>query len=287
MRCAVSIPNFGVGLTAAGVGDLAATAERAGWDGFFLWDHLWAFSPGPVDVVDPWISLAVAAVRTTTIRLGTAVTPLPRRRPVKLAREVTTLDHLSGGRVTLGVGSGSFPFEWEYCGEEPDPRIRADMLDESLALLAELWTGEPVRHEGVHYRVAGPEWSGVAHPPPVQRARVPVWVAGTWPGGRPFRRAARWDGVMPMRADGGWTPADTADVVALVMQHRTSTEPFDVAVPGESTPHDGALLEGQAAAGATWWVEAVHPWRFGYQDGGRWPTAQMHDRIAAGPPVVR
>lgn len=288
MRCAVSIPNFGVGLSARTVGDLAASTEAAGWDGFFLWDHLFAFPPGPVDVVDPWIALAVAATRTSRIRLGTAVTPLPRRRPVKVAREVTTLDHLSSGRFVLGVGTGAMPFEWEYCGEEPDPVVRGDMLDEHLELLTRLWSGEVVHHEGAHYRVAGADWDGLAHPPPAQGGRVPVWVGGTWPGGRPFRRAARWDGVLPMRVDGRWTVADTADVTAFVRRHRVGDAPFDVAVPGESDPDDGGAgdaVRAHAAAGATWWVEAVHPWRFGYEDGGPWPARAMAARIAAGPPV--
>lgn len=290
MQCAVSIPNFGVGLSALAVGDLAASAEAAGWDGFFLWDHLFAFPPGPVDVVDPWIALAVAATRTSRIRLGTAVTPLPRRRPVKVAREVTTLDHLASGRFTLGVGTGAMPFEWDHCGEEPDAAVRGDMLDEHLELLTRLWTGEVVRHEGAHYRVAGDDWGGLAHPPPVQRPRVPVWVGGTWPGGRPFRRAARWDGVLPMRVDGRWTVTDTADVTAFVARHRVVDAPFDVAVPGETDPGDPAAgdeVRAHAAAGATWWVEAVHPWRFGYEDGGAWPAREMAARVAAGPPVRR
>ena len=293
MRFAVSMPNFGTGLDAAAVGDAAAAAEAAGWDAFYLWDHTLAFVPGPVDLVDPWIALAVAATRTTRIRLGTSVTPLPRRRPVDLARQVVTLDRLSGGRVTLGVGIGSMPFEWQYSGEEPDMAVRGDMLDEGLDVVTRLWSGRPVRHEGTHYRLAGPDgWAALHHPPPVQQPRVPIWVAGTWlgdghGGGRPVRRAARWDGVVPMRLDGRWEPADTAGVVRVVVRHRGSVEGFDVAIPGESAPdRPEPTLDAHADAGATWWVEAVHPWRFGYADGGPWPGAAMADRIAAGPPRV-
>ena len=290
MQCAVSMPNFGVGLDAAGVGDAAAAAEAAGWDAFFLWDHTLAFMPGPVDLVDPWIALTVAATRTTRLRLGTAVTPLPRRRPVDLARQVVTLDRLSGGRVTLGVGSGAMPWEWDYSGEEPDAVVRGDMLDEGLDVVTRLWSGQPVRHEGAHYRLAGPDgWGALHHPPPAQQPRVPVWVAGTWlgsgSGGRPLRRAARWDGVMPMRIDGRWEPSDTAGVVAAITRHRGALDGFDVAVPGESEAGSpGSTLAPHAEAGATWWVEAVHPWRFGYTDGGRWPAQAMLDRITAGPP---
>lgn len=113
LRFAISTPNFGTGLTAAGIGDLAALAERSGWDGFFVWDHLFAFESGPVDVVDPYVALTVAATRTSHITLGPAVTPLPRRRPQVLARQTVSLDVLTGGRLVMGVGSGAFPFEWD------------------------------------------------------------------------------------------------------------------------------------------------------------------------------
>jgi alkanesulfonate monooxygenase SsuD/methylene tetrahydromethanopterin reductase-like flavin-dependent oxidoreductase (luciferase family) len=285
MRFGVSLPCFGVGVDANLVADWAARAERAGWDGFFLWDHLFAFAPGAVDVVDPWIALTAAACATTRIRLGTLVTPLPRRRPVVVARQTATLDRLSGGRLVLGVGIGAGPFEWDYCGEVADPGLRGSMLDEHLDLLNRLWSGEPVHHEGTHYRVAGPQWSAVCYPPPLQQPRIPVWVGGTWPGSRPFVRAARWDGVVPMRMDGRWEVADTADVVARVRSLRDRDTPFDVAVPGESDAGDPRRLEGYAEherAGATWWVEAVHPWRFGWTDGGGWPGAAMQERIVAG-----
>src|SRR5215211_2819525 len=153
MRFGVSLPNFGSGVDAAAVADWARAAEAAGWDGLFLWDHLFAFAEGPVETVDPWIALTAAACATSTIRLGTLVTALPRRRPVVVARQTVTLDRLSGGRLVLGVGVGAFPFEWEYCGEEPDQRVRGDMLDEHLEVLASLWSGEPVRHRGAHYRL--------------------------------------------------------------------------------------------------------------------------------------
>lgn len=287
MRFGVSVPCFGTGLDAALVARWARTAEDAGWDGFYLWDHLWAFAPGPVDVVDPFISLTAAACSTTRIRLGTLVTPLPRRRPLVVARQTVTLDRLSGGRLVLGVGTGGGPFEWEYGGEEPDPVVRGAMLDEHLELLDRLWTGRPVRHEGRHYRVSGPEWEGVCHPPPLQQPRIPVWVGGTWPGRRPFARAARWDGVVPMRLDGAWEVADTASVAERMRVLRgDDPSAFDVAVPGESEPSDDARASRFAEheeAGATWWVEAVHPWRYGYGDGQPWPLGAMEERIAAGP----
>ncbi|MFM6847642.1 MAG: LLM class flavin-dependent oxidoreductase [Terrabacter sp.] len=294
MRFAVSIPNFGPGLGAALVGDWAAEAEAGGWDGFFLWDHLLAFDPGAIDVVDAWMALAVAATRTSRVRLGTMVTPLPRRRPVKLAREVTTLDRLSGGRAVLGVGIGAMPFEWDYLGEESDLRRRGQMLDEHLELLERIWSGEPVDHAGEHYRASGgpsaSTWKGVFHPTPVRGGRVPVWVAGTWPGTRPFRRAARWDGVVPMRVDGAWEVDDTRAVVAYIERHRGREVgrdgAFAVVVAGETDPADAARRERFAAheaAGATWWVEGVHPWRYGWKAGDPLPEARMRGRLQAGP----
>jgi alkanesulfonate monooxygenase SsuD/methylene tetrahydromethanopterin reductase-like flavin-dependent oxidoreductase (luciferase family) len=132
------MPCFGNGVDAALVAEWAVVAETAGWDGFFLWDHLFAFAPGPVDVVDPWIALTAAACATQQIRLGTLVTPLPRRRPLVLARQSVTLDRLSHGRLVLGVGTGGGPFEWDYCGEQADPAVRGAMLDEHLELLQRL-----------------------------------------------------------------------------------------------------------------------------------------------------
>jgi alkanesulfonate monooxygenase SsuD/methylene tetrahydromethanopterin reductase-like flavin-dependent oxidoreductase (luciferase family) len=284
VRFGVSLPCFGNGVDAAVVAEWATVAEAAGWDGFFLWDHLFAFSDGPVDVVDPWISLTAAACATSRIRLGTLVTPLPRRRPVVVARQTVTLDRLSGGRLTLGVGTGAFPFEWDYVGEESDHRLRGEMLDEHLELLDRLWTGGPVHHQGRHYRTAGPDWSAICYPPPVQRPRIPVWVGGTWPGTRPFDRAARWDGVVPMRWEGQWEVADTAAVAARMRELRGSLAGFDIAIPGEAVSSDPARRELHAAhadAGATWWVEAVHPWRDDLSDGD-WVSAARR-RLEAGP----
>ncbi|MGY1808019.1 LLM class flavin-dependent oxidoreductase [Blastococcus sp. SYSU D00669] len=285
MRFGLSLACFGDGVDAAVVAEWAVAAEQAGWDGFFLWDHLFAFGPGPIPVVDPWIALTAAACATTTIRLGTLVTPLPRRRPVVVARQTVTLDRLSGGRLTLGVGTGAFPFEWEYVGEEADHRTRGQMLDEHLTLLDRLWSGEPVHHEGRFYRAGGPAWSAVCHPPPLQRPRIPVWVGGTWPGTRPLVRAARWDGVVPMRLDGRWEVADTAAVAERMRTLRADPAPFDLAVPGESDGADPARHDvhaDHARAGATWWVEAVYPWRADLPSGLPWPSAARH-RIDQGP----
>jgi alkanesulfonate monooxygenase SsuD/methylene tetrahydromethanopterin reductase-like flavin-dependent oxidoreductase (luciferase family) len=298
LRYGLSMPNFGEGIDAGEIAGLAREAEEAGWDGFFLWDHLLAFSPGPVPVVDPWIALAAAATSTSRIRLGPMVTPLPRRRPVKLARESASLDHLSGGRLVLGVGIGAMPYEWDYLGEEPDMRVRGAMLDEGLEVLTGLWTGEPFGHRGEHYRIGGEspdeDWRAVFYPPPLQRPRIPIWVAGTWPAKPPFRRAARWDGVFPMKAEGRrilpMTPQDVRDVTRYVAEHRVNEGPCDDDVEGETPGGDRAageeILVPYEEAGLTWWVESIDPWRFGWTESRPWPTAEMRARVLQGPPEV-
>lgn len=188
LRSALWLPLFGELADPVAVARLAAEAEEAGWHGFFVWDHLsWR---APVrEVADPWVTLSAVAAATERLRLGPMVTPLARRRPVKVARETATLDRLSNGRLTLGVGLGSDQFggEFSLTGEEPDERRRARMLDESLDILTAAWSGEPVHHHGEHYTVDGMRFL----PRPVQRPGVPVWVAGFYGKPRPLRRAAR------------------------------------------------------------------------------------------------
>jgi alkanesulfonate monooxygenase SsuD/methylene tetrahydromethanopterin reductase-like flavin-dependent oxidoreductase (luciferase family) len=264
MRYAVNVPNFEEYSDVRAVAALAADAEAAGWDGFFVWDHLAFVKALRLRIADPWILLAGVALATERLRLGPMVTPLARRRPWKVARETVTLDRLSGGRLTLGVGLGEPP-EDEYgsFGEPTDPRVRAAKLDEGLEVLTRLWSGETVSFQGRHYQVDQVAFQ----PTPVQRPRIPVWVAGAWPRRGPLRRAARFEGSAPLKLDpdGELAPLDPGDVRGLlevVGEYRTSTEPFDVAVGG-ITPDDPAAAREQltalAEAGTTWWQESVDP----------------------------
>jgi alkanesulfonate monooxygenase SsuD/methylene tetrahydromethanopterin reductase-like flavin-dependent oxidoreductase (luciferase family) len=198
MRYAVNVPNFEDYGDARTVAGLAADAEAAGWDGFFVWDHLAFVKAWRLRIADPWVLLTAVALATERLRLGPMVTPLPRRRPWKLARETVTLDRLSGGRLVLGVGLGEPP-EDEYgsFGEPTDPVVRAAMLDEGLEVLTRLWSGETVSFQGRHYRVDQVAFQ----PTPVQRPRIPIWVAGAWPRPGPLRRAARFDGSCPLKVD--------------------------------------------------------------------------------------
>src|SRR5215217_2017806 len=153
MRFGVFLPNFGPFGDPDGLVNLALAAERSGWQGFFIWDHIQLDgSAGPI--VDPWVALTAVAAATSTLRIGTMITPLARRRPWKVARETVTLDRFSGGRFTLGVGLGE-PAQDEFgsFGEPTDPKVRAAMLDEALEVLTRLWSGETVSFAGRHYRV--------------------------------------------------------------------------------------------------------------------------------------
>ena len=208
------------------VAELAARAEQAGWDGFFVWDHLTYRAPVNA-VADPWVTLAAVATATNRLALGPMITPLPRRRPHKLARETVTLDRLSGGRLVLGVGIGSDrsgEFDPERFGEEGDPRARARLLDEGLERLQAYWEGEFA-------------------PRPVDR--IPVWVAAKWPNRRPLRRAARFDGLFPVDLPGPEALAELADEVRAL---RRAQDRFDLVV----TYPPGTDPEPWEAAGATW-----------------------------------
>ena len=168
MKCGISISNFGVTAKPQDYSKLAKAAEDSGWDGFFLWDHL-NFGRG-TNILDPWILMAVVAQTTEKMTIGTAVSPLPRRRPQKIASEVVTVDALSEGRLVLGVGLGWPPKEFEAFGEVSDKRVLAQKLDESLEILQGLWSGETYSFKGKHYIVE----KFRLHPPPVQKPRVPI-----------------------------------------------------------------------------------------------------------------
>jgi alkanesulfonate monooxygenase SsuD/methylene tetrahydromethanopterin reductase-like flavin-dependent oxidoreductase (luciferase family) len=252
VRSGLSLPLFDELSDPLVVARLAADAEAAGWHGFFVWDHLrWE---APVRrVADSWITLAAIAYATERIRLGPMVTPLPRRRPVKVARETATLDVLSGGRLTLGVGIGEDRFgrEFSKTGEQLDDRARGQMLDEALEILTAAWSGEPVHHQGDHYTVDDVEFL----PRPVQRPGVPVWIAGFRGNAKPIRRAARHDGFFPVNLE---HPDELAEVVATVTELRQdSSAPYDFVV---SLPV-GVDPDPWEQTGATWWLRSFDPER--------------------------
>jgi alkanesulfonate monooxygenase SsuD/methylene tetrahydromethanopterin reductase-like flavin-dependent oxidoreductase (luciferase family) len=246
MRFAICLANIGSYSDPRVAVDVAATAEEAGWDGLFVWDHL-AFVWGP-PAGDPWVTLAAIAARTDRIRVGTAVTPVARRRPHVLAQQVATLDVLSGGRVIFAAGLGGSPSEFGKFGEPTEPRTRAEMLDEGLELLRAFWAGEQVRHHGAHYTVDGVTLA----PTPVQ-GRVPIWIGGN--RAPSLRRASRWDGWLADSVAPTGSPLTPDDVVRSIGAIGRDDEKFDVAVLGESDRSDPAAY---ARVGATWWLENIH-----------------------------
>jgi alkanesulfonate monooxygenase SsuD/methylene tetrahydromethanopterin reductase-like flavin-dependent oxidoreductase (luciferase family) len=286
MRFSINIPNFGDFADATVVARVAAEAEAAGWDGLFVWDHVVHHKNNGRSFGDPWMLLTAAALATERIKLGTLVTPVARRRPQQLARQVATLDNLTGGRVVLGAGLGG-PIEDEYgaFGEPTDPKLLAERLDEGLHLLDRYWSGERVMHEGSHFEV-----DDVALlPTPVQRPRVPVWIGGFWPHRPPMRRAARWDGAVPLflSAKHGHIPPvdEVRDLVAYVGAQRDSdsNRPFEI-VLGGATPSDDAearhALGPLVEAGATWWDERQ------IQNDRITELDPVLRRIDAGPPTL-
>lgn len=196
MQYALGLPNGGAWGDARTLAELARLAEESGWDGVFLEDYIVWQSQPDVPTYDPWIALAAMAMRTERIRLGTHVTALARRRPWKVAREAVTLDHLSNGRIILGVGLGDTgesvgsDISFTHFGEVAEARQRARMLDEALEVISGLWSGEPFSYEGQYYQVKEVTFA----PRPVQTPRIPIWVGGGWPLKGPTQRAARWDG---------------------------------------------------------------------------------------------
>jgi alkanesulfonate monooxygenase SsuD/methylene tetrahydromethanopterin reductase-like flavin-dependent oxidoreductase (luciferase family) len=256
-------------------------AEEAGWDGFFLWDHLlWDEPEG--HVADPTVVISAVAARTERIRIGIMVNSLARRRAAKVARETATLDVLTAGRLIVGAGLGTLSSEFTALGESGDPRVRAARLDESLLLLDALWTGQPVTFHGEYLTAVGVTML----PRPVQRPRIPIWCGGRWPNKGPFRRAARWDGVMPIHTGYGlgetMPPAELGAILAYTQEHRKETGQFDVALEGRTDgwapDHGGQLVVSYVRAGLTWWIEALGWWR-------GTPSDAMN-RIRQGPPAV-
>jgi alkanesulfonate monooxygenase SsuD/methylene tetrahydromethanopterin reductase-like flavin-dependent oxidoreductase (luciferase family) len=280
MRYGLDIPTTGEYADAGLLAELAFEAEQAGWDGFFIWDVMFAEGNADVPAADPWIALAAIAMRTSRIKIGALLTPLPRRRPWQVARETATLDRLSGGRLVFGAGSGYQALDFTPFGEDYDPRIRAEKLDEGLEVLKGLWSGKPYSFQGKHYSLQQAQLL----PVPLQSPRIPVWLSGGWPRRKPLQRAARWDGVYLMTVNQATnellTPGEVREAVSYIQSLRESDEPFDIAVNGE-TPGDSRrgseIVRPYEESGATWWVEYV---------ASRETLKEYRQRIRQGPPKV-
>jgi alkanesulfonate monooxygenase SsuD/methylene tetrahydromethanopterin reductase-like flavin-dependent oxidoreductase (luciferase family) len=279
VRHAVFLPPFDDLAEPPVLVDVARLAEDRGWDGVFLWDHVQRAEVRPV--ADPWICLAAVAATTSRILLGPMVTPLVRRRPQKLAREVVTLDRLSGGRLVLGIGLGvDSGRELSAFGEVVDAAERGRMLDEGLEVLCGLLSGEAVHHAGPHYTADGVRFL----PTPVGPGGVPMWLAARTTARAPLRRAARHDGVFFIENG----PEAIAEMLGWVGEQRralgrggdSGLEGFDVAAAGPGIGGGDARDDHDpdrfAAAGVTWWMTSFRPGD---------ALGAVLDRIAEGPPV--
>ena len=279
MRFGIDFPTSGEYSDPGLLAELARDAEKAGWEGCFIWDHIRVGDAQPV--ADAWIALTAMAAATARIRLGPLVTPLFRRHPWKVARETVTLDHLSGGRLILGIGLGSDAFGEISAFDGPlDHHVRAEMLDEGLAILTGLWSGTPFSFSGKHYRVSPVQFL----PTPLQSPGIPIWIAGTWPHKAPFRRAARYDGAVPVTGDFNThlQPADTAELFEFVRRSRANGTHFDIVQFGtthEDSEREHDKVRAYAQAGATWWVESVDPAIQSLSD--------VRGRVRLGPPRIQ
>jgi alkanesulfonate monooxygenase SsuD/methylene tetrahydromethanopterin reductase-like flavin-dependent oxidoreductase (luciferase family) len=187
-----------------------------------------------------------------------------------------TIDRLSGGRLVLPVGLGATDDSgFGRVGEPTDAKTRAELMDESLAILDGLWSGGPFAFEGRHYRFRPMTFQ----PTPVQRPRIPVWVVGAWPNERSMRRVLQWDGIV--------TQTDAVDEIRAIVEYvererptDRRDQPFEVVVQGRTAADDpvGAseTIRPYAEAGATWWIEA--DWEAATVD-------SVRQRVLAGPPA--
>jgi hypothetical protein len=264
---------------------LGAEAENAGWDGVFVWDSLSVAMEDPRlrPACDPWIALGLIAAQTTRVTIGTMITPLSRRRPWVVAQQTATLDQLSEGRFVLPIGLGALDdAAFSKVNEETDRVRRAQRTDESLNILAGLWTADPFTFEGEHFRVHDMAMLPGSH----QKPRIPVWVVALWPRRRSMERALRWDGMLPSveRADGSRsdpTPQDIRDIHDEIEGKVDAAYELIVEIDTmeRSIPEARSLASEYADAGTTWWLEPV--WQQMYEQPGE--IDPLRERIARGP----
>ncbi len=275
MKYGLSLPNGGP--SPIDIIQLAPLTEASGWDGLFLEDYIIWQGHQEVPTYDPWVLLTGMAVMTKSIRLGTMVTPLTRRRPWKVASECTTLDLISNGRMILGVGLGdttSGEDSFSIFGEVVDNQTRANMLDECLEIISGIWGPDPFQYNGKFYHVKEVNML----PKPIQKPSIPIWVGGAYPFEGPMRRAARWNGSCLYKHKVHFLqPEDLRDIKGFIESNRTSDEPYDFILGGckrwDNEEKQIQYMRSMAEAGMTWWMEYIPPNK----------TSVMKASIARGP----
>jgi luciferase-like monooxygenase len=228
--------------------------------------------------------------RDDDARLGTLLTPLPWRRPWKVASQAATLDQLSNGRAILAVGLGATTTGLDRMGEITDRRTRAEMLDEGIDLMHRLWEGG-LKFSGRHYNIdlsAREDLYRVGHP--VQQRRIPIWAVGAWPRPRSMRRVLRCDGLLPVCIDSGrrfrpTTPEDIRAIWRWLEERGKTRESFDVIAEGETPTDDdaraAAIVGPWAETRCTWWIETR--WQLPHESDER--MREVRERLSAGPPT--
>jgi alkanesulfonate monooxygenase SsuD/methylene tetrahydromethanopterin reductase-like flavin-dependent oxidoreductase (luciferase family) len=278
----MSTLKFGLALPYTGaraIANLAQLAEESGWDGVFVGDAVWC--------EDPMISLTAAAMVTQRIRLGTLITPVPLRKPWKIASESIALERLSNGRLTLGLGTGAVWMGWQaFPDETSDAKSRAEMLDETIEILTLLYQRKQFDYEGKHYHLKLTELDEQYYPPrPIQQPGIPLWAVGLWPRVRSIRRALKCDGIIVEKINSEGTgeeatPADIRELRGFVEANRALSTPFEIVMSGQTSALEPDRAKekfaGLAEAGLTWWVE------------GFWGDAEekVADYIKQGPPKL-
>lgn len=286
MKFGLNLPNMNECSDPKVLAELAVDAENAGWDGVFVWDSIFVeMKEYPTFAMcDPWIALAAIAVKTERVRIGPIITPLSRRRPWKVARETVTLDHLSNGRLNLLVGLGAIEDGgFSKVGEDVDRKLRAERLDESLAILKGLWSGSPFSYSGKHYQLEEMTFL----PTPVN-GTIPIWVVAAWNWEKSMQRAIQYEGILPGhlkpdRTHAEMTPEDFREMKDYIKQHRTHPDHIDVVIeastPGDDPEKAASIVRPFAEAGVTWWLESA--WEPIY---GENSLERIRQRIQQGPP---
>lgn len=281
------------GLVLANMADIADTAalvdygvaaEAAGWDGVFLIDHLIYPPEQHEGCSDPWMTLAGIAARTDSIRLASWVTPVARRQPWQLARDLATLDRLSDGRVILGTGLGSEP-DYTPFGRSYNTTKVSERYDEALEVIAGLWRGKPFSYDGEHFTLE----DVVMLPTPAQEPRIPIVTGGFWPNKAPFRRGARWDGIAPLSpvirgvadnaTQGDEVTASPEDELRAMVEYYlvVADEPGEIILPVDFPHAPPNVLDLYESMGVTWGLTTTWDQSHNYN--------LTMDRIQEGPPA--